>query len=195
MRINKFWYYALNYTWGLPLTIVGWLVAFVLRITGHKPVMKYGPCLVFSVGGRLWGGFSIGTTIVVDTDPSNFPDGITTNTEILSHEFGHSLQNAMFGPFMLFVVSIPSMIRYWWATIKQMKDPKFAKNFDYYSIWFEGTASEWGSWNYVMYWMPAPPVSIGLTKESVEKLLNGPRVVATKNKDGSTTIEHIDKGE
>lgn len=152
MRINKFWYYALNYTWGLPLTIIGWLVTFALRITGHKPVMKYGPCLVFSVGGSRWGGFSIGTTIVVDT--TTHPDDVS----ILHHEFGHSLQNAMFGPFMLFIVSIPSMVRYWWATIKAKKDPEFDKTFDYYSIWFEMTASEWGGWNYMAYWCPIPPI-------------------------------------
>ena len=152
MKINKFLYYALNYTWGLPLTIVGWLVAFALRITGHKPMMKYGPCLVFSVGGSQWGGFSIGTTIVVDTttDKEDLPT--------LNHEFGHSIQNAMFGPFMLFIVSIPSMVRYWWATIKSKKDIVFRRNFDYYSIWFEMTASVWGGWNYMAYWCHIPPI-------------------------------------
>lgn len=151
MKLNKFWYYLLNYTWGLPLTIVGWFVALALIITGHKP-RRYGPCFVFSVGGQNWGGFSIGTTIVVDTDPFNFPQDPGYHTDILDHEFGHSVQNALFGPFMLFVVSIPSMIRYWWATWKMKRDRGFTLTFDYYSIWFEATASSWGEENYRRYW-------------------------------------------
>lgn len=162
MQLNKFWYYVLNYTWGLPLTIVGWLVAFALRITGHKPVMKYGPCLVFSVGGPRWGGFSIGTTIVVDTDTNNFPNDIPMRTIILDHEFGHSIQNAIFGPFMPILVSIPSVIRYWYRR---------AKNYTsgYYDIWFEKTASIWGNYIYILYWMPAPPLPIVLTNNKGEQ--------------------------
>lgn len=61
------------------------------------------------------------------------------------------------------------MVRYWWATIKRRRNKPFKKPFDYYSIWFEGTASEWGSWNYVMYWMPAPPISVVSTNEKGER--------------------------
>ena len=37
------------------------------------------------------------------------------------HEFGHSFQNAILGPFMIFLVSIPSAIRYWYQTIRESK--------------------------------------------------------------------------
>lgn len=150
---SKFIYYLLQYTWGLPLTIVGWIVAAALRITGHKPVLWYGPCPVFVIGKR-WGGVSIGTTIIVDDSTENFPESKGGISQILNHEFGHSIQNALFGPFMLFLVSVPSAIRYQWSTRKMRKDPEWGRTFDYYGIWFEFTASVWGETNYIYVWKP-----------------------------------------
>lgn len=152
--LNKFWYYFLNYTWGLPLTIAGWFVALALLITGHKP-KRYGPCVVFTAGGDDWGGFSIGTIIVIDKeewDHLNRLDDLEWHTNILDHEFGHSIQNALLGPLMPFLVSIPSTVRYWWVTLKTKKDGHVPDGFDYYSIWFERTASLWGEENYRVYW-------------------------------------------
>ena len=48
---------------------------------------------------------------------------------------------------------------------------------------------------YLYYLFKSPKQLKCKLKESVEKILNGPRVSATKNEDGSVTIEHINKGE
>lgn len=44
--MTKKQFYIGNLTWGLPLNIVGFVVALVLLCTGHKP-SKYGGCLYF----------------------------------------------------------------------------------------------------------------------------------------------------
>ena len=153
LKLSKPIYYILNYTWGLLLTVAGWILAFALWITGHK-AHRFGPCLVFQFGNVYWGGFSLGTTIVVDNDPENIPKDKDDISPLLNHEFGHSIQNALFGPFMLFLVSIPSMIRYWYMMSRAADDPNYWAKVDYDAIWFEGTATRWGTDNYEAVWRP-----------------------------------------
>lgn len=115
-------YYILNYTWGLLTSLIGLLISLVLIIIGYKPV-KYHGCWYFKIG-KNYGGFSIGTTCVV----------CDTYSELLCHEYGHTYQNAILGPLWIFLVGIPSVIRYWIRSYK--KD-----NSLYDSIWFEANAS------------------------------------------------------
>lgn len=130
MKINKFFYYFLNLTWGLPLTLAGLLVAFVLIITGHKP-KHWGGCIYFNVG-KWWGGLELGLVFLTDSYDSYHTK---------CHEYGHSLQNMIWGPFFIFFIAIPSSIRYWVFTFRE----KLGKtNPEYDSIWFEGQASRWG---------------------------------------------------
>lgn len=133
---NHMWlYYLLNLTWGLLGTLMGSVIALVLIITGNKPI-RYGPCYYFIIG-KSWGGFEgVFFFLIADCMPKEH----TEHTK--EHEFGHSFQNALFGPFMIFVVLIPSIVRYWHQRIRQSKG---LSNADYDSIWFEGSASEGGS--------------------------------------------------
>ncbi len=129
--IAKFIYYILNLTWGGIMTLVGYAAALGLLISGHKPAWN-GPCLHFKVG-RNWGGVSLGLVTITDDTPT---------AEILHHEFGHTLQNAILGPLFIFLVAIPSGIRY------QMFEYRWRHNKpnpDYDSIWFEGTATKYGT--------------------------------------------------
>lgn len=137
MKGRKFLYYFLNLTWGLLLTLAGALVALFLLIIGKHP-KRHGGCLYFNIG-KNWGGVSMG--LFFFTDNSDF-------TSIKNHEYGHSLQNAILGPFMIFVVAIPSVIRYW---IHTFRDKKGKPNPPYDAIWFEGQATKWGD-ETVSYW-------------------------------------------
>ena len=123
-------YYILNLTWGLPMNIIGGLVATVLVSTGHKP-KKFEGCYHFVVG-KSWGGLNLGLFILTDEKES-----VHTKT----HEFGHSIQNAMYGIFMPFIVAIPSVIRYWYRAIRTYYG---LSNVSYDDIWFEGQASKLG---------------------------------------------------
>ena len=129
--MKKLLFYALSFTWGIIMTIIGFVVAFVLVITGHKP-KKYGLCYHFEMGkGR--GGLSLGMVMLTNVGAS---------THIRNHEHGHALQNCIWGPLMPFVIMIPSAARYWlrelWSHQGKHLDP-------YDSVWFEGQASKWGT--------------------------------------------------
>ena len=69
----------------------------------------------------------------------------SNNTSTNSHEFGHSFQNAILGPLFIFIVAIPSAIRYWVMTFREKKG-KSLKAYDL--IWFEGSATSIGEYAY-----------------------------------------------
>ena len=130
--MNKFWFYFLNLTWGLPLNIIGACVALALLITGHKP-KRFAYCVYFEVGDD-WGGFELGIFFVC---AKSMP------ISLKCHEFGHAIQNCYFGPLMPFVVSIPSAIRYWYREFKYYRQNKIPAT-KYDDIWFEKQATELG---------------------------------------------------
>ena len=129
---NKFLFYLISFTWGLPLTLAGCIVGVALLVTGHKP-QKWGHCYYFEVGNN-WGGLEFGPIFLVNKNPSNY---------IRDHEAGHAIQNCWFGPLMPFIVCIPSAIRYWYRTMRN-KMGKLCKT-GYYDIWLEAQASKLGN--------------------------------------------------
>ena len=133
---NKFLYYLLNYTWGLVYTIMGYLLMLLLIPFGKIKRSFYSNlCFEFYGWFPLKGfGFSLGTVFFTTKDPAGY---------LVIHEFGHTIQNAIFGPLTLFVVTIPSMLRFWYRRIYERVTKSFYKP-PYESIWFEGTASELG---------------------------------------------------
>ena len=64
-------------------------------------------------------------------------------TRTRPHEFGHSLQNCLWGPLFPFVIAIPSATRYWYRDISAKKGNKPTTDYD--AVWFEGQATEWGN--------------------------------------------------
>ena len=131
---NRFWFYLLSFTWGLPMTLIGCVAAAFLLSLGYKPY-KYGYCYCFEVGNG-WGGLNLGVIIIVSK---------TALERTKSHEHGHAHQNCLFGFFMPFIVGIPSVIRYWyreWLVGSGRK--KYSELPDYDAVWYEGQASEIG---------------------------------------------------
>ena len=127
---HKILYYFLNFTWGILANIMGGFVALIMLISGHKPHNYFGT-VQFKLKEH-WGGFSLGLFQVRDT---------TSSEEISYHELGHSYQNVWMGPFWLFVVAIPSMIRYAYFNHREKKG---LPNKEYDSIWYEGSSTEIG---------------------------------------------------
>lgn len=125
--MKRFLFYFLNLTWGLPLNIVGFIVALVLLCAGKKP-KRWGDCFYFKVGEN-WGGFEMGIFFLTDNTPS-----VTCR----NHEHGHAIQNCFFGVFMPFIVNIPSAIRYWYRRIREKKG--LVNETAYSDIWFEKQA-------------------------------------------------------
>lgn len=134
-KINKFWFYFLSFTWGILLTLIGCIVSIVLIISGKKP-KKYGYCWYFELGHH-WGGLELGPCFLKQQGE---------DTEYLSiHEFGHGVQNCIYGPLMPFIVCIPSVIRYWYRHFRDSMG--IGNETGYYSIWFEKQANKFGEKN------------------------------------------------
>ncbi len=114
------------------MTAFGAIIAAVLICLGYKPKKHVG-CWYFEVGTG-WGGFEAGLFFVCSKG---------SNISLKDHEFGHNIQNCILGPFMPFVVSIPSAIRYWYREFKYKRSGKIPPT-NYDSIWFEGQATKLG---------------------------------------------------
>ena len=60
-----------------------------------------------------------------------------------AHETGHGLQNCLWGPLMFFVITGPSIFRFWYREIKYYRKGKVPPT-AYDDIWFEDQATRWG---------------------------------------------------
>ncbi len=127
--MNKIKFYVLSFTWGLPMTLIGCIVAGVLMLAGHRP-KRWGYCWYFEVV-EGWGGLEMGVFFLTCKNP-------TERTK--NHELGHAIQNCYWGFLMPFVISIPSAIRYWYRVLTPNKVHPA-----YDSIWFEGQATKLGT--------------------------------------------------
>lgn len=126
-KLSKRNYYILSCTWGILVTLAGLLVSVVMLVIGKKPKKNmYG---WYFTCGSGWGGFNIGPCSIVCEDHTQ---------HVLKHEFGHSIQNCMYGPAMIVLVIIPSICRYWYRELFDISSPP------YDSIWFEGMATRLG---------------------------------------------------
>lgn len=123
-------YYTLSLTWGLPLTLVGILVALALMCVGYRP-KRFGWSWYFEVG-KNWGGLNLGLISLCGKDSDNV---------LKAHEYGHSFQNCKYGPAMV-LLTLASAARYWYYTVIE---DWLGKNLpDYDSWWLEKQATETG---------------------------------------------------
>jgi len=108
------------------MNIIGGIGAVIVRLLGYKPVW-HGKAMLFRLG-KNWGGVCLGMFIFVSE---------TMHPIRFGHEYGHSIQNAVYGFLFPFIVAIPSVVRcaYW-----NIMD----KDGNYDSVWFEKQATEWG---------------------------------------------------
>ena len=128
-------FYLIQFTWGILQNLIGVVLAIWMLITGHKPHMC-DPYIYFlepNLSGSINGGVFIVTC--------------TTFASTNLHEMGHGLQNLCWGPLMVFVISIPSFVRFWYREwYWKYKFPITGKALpDYDAIWFEGQATKWGT--------------------------------------------------
>lgn len=138
-------YWIVQFTWGSLMTLIGlFTTAFCLLFLKGK-AHRNGFGVITEVGGN-WGGLELGAFALCGRYSQK--EGPCYNPHWFEHtrrhEFGHSIQNMIFGPLFPFVVGLPSAIRYWYDRL----DKKHAseRGLDWYdSIWFEGTATNWGT--------------------------------------------------
>ena len=139
MKIIDKLYYILSFTWGILANILGAIVYGVIvassKFIKSEKKIQYGRVVL--IFGNNWGGLSLGNFVFLSKASSK-------DTSTLSHEIGHSIQNILWGPLFLFVIGIPSALRYWYRETDTYKNNP-EKHTDYDSIWFEGQATKWGT--------------------------------------------------
>ena len=112
--MKKFIYYLLQWTWGIPMNIIGSIVCLI-ALCCKCPVQKYRNAVEILVPWNF-GGVELGMFFVRGKDcPSVSP-----------HEYGHTIQNLWWGPLFPFVVALPSAARYW---IREFKTPQGRRKF------------------------------------------------------------------
>ena len=131
-------YFILSFTWGMMMSFVGAVTALVLLIFGRGGfgVVGHTPAFIFKKERN--NAFSIGLFIFVDHIEKDRFNG---------HEVGHTVQNCMYGPFVLFLVYIPSFVRYWWRTNDKHRYTKDGEFIEYDAVWFEGQATKITNWH------------------------------------------------
>ena len=84
--------------------------------------------------GEGWGGLSLGMFSFVCKDAPE---------RTKNHEFGHSIQNCIYGPAFITKVFIPSCKRYWKFRLAAKKGEPLTENYD--DAWFEAEATKLGT--------------------------------------------------
>lgn len=126
--MKSFIYYLLQFTYGILMNAIG-LIVFLITICFTHNVQKNVHSFYTTIS-KMTAGFSLGIFCFVGKNSSQY---------LINHETGHTYQNIIFGPLMLILVDIPSVIRYWYR--KGKKNLKTG----YYDIWFEKQASDLGT--------------------------------------------------
>ena len=132
-------YWFTQLTWGIIMTIIGAVATLISVSFLDGKIHRNGYGFITEVKGN-WGGVSLGAFALCGSYNqilSGYYDK-EFYAHIRKHEFGHSIQNMMMGPLFIFIVAIPSGIRYQLSRAGRLKNP-------YESIWFERTATEWGT--------------------------------------------------
>lgn len=134
---HKWLYWILQFTWNLIPNIIYFLILVVVFAIKHKKIQILDQFLIIFIGNN-WGGVSLSLGALI---ANNMSEEWTKHT--IYHERGHAYQAAMGSIFYLFIVAIPSVIR--WVI-------NHYKKLEYESIRFEHSASAIGE--YLFHGLP-----------------------------------------
>lgn len=132
LTFKRILFYIASFTWGIIMSLIGGIV-ILISLLCHRVKVWHGRA--YAIWGKGWGGLELGCFAVCAED--------CQTEHLLAHECGHGLQNAILGPFMPFLVCIPSAIRYWYRELR-FNRKGLTPPTSYDSIWFEGWATKWG---------------------------------------------------
>lgn len=134
LLFKRILFYAVSFTWGFITSFIG-LIAIGIFACGKKVRTYHGR--LYAVVGHNWGGLELGCFFLCCAESAN-------SDYLRAHEMGHGLQNCLWGPLGIFVIFIPSAIRYWYRELKYSKHGLIPPT-AYDDIWFEGQATKWGT--------------------------------------------------
>lgn len=117
-----------QWTWGLPQTLVGWIVFLACR---KQPHGTYRGCVTTRWNNR--GSMGMGMFLFLGSDDS----------QVRVHEYGHAVQSLILGPLFLPIMGIPSFL---WCNLPFCRRMRKEKGISYYRFYPESTANRLGSW-------------------------------------------------
>ena len=131
--MKTFLFYLIQWTWGLPVNLVGGIVYLICKAMGRKSE-KFGYAWITYLPWNQ-GGLSLGLFIFMKADHPN--KTWTYNTRI--HEYGHTWQCLLLGVLYYPVIAIPSAV---WCNFFEKYRQK--NNVSYYVFYPEKWANAWG---------------------------------------------------
>lgn len=133
-KLLGFLFYLVQWTWGLPVNLVGGIAFLICTKIKKRPYQRFGYSFIVFLPWKS-GGLSLGLFIFVKDCPERVK--WTYNTRI--HEYGHTWQCLLLGPLYYFVIALPSMI---WCNLFASYREK--NNVSYYKVYCESWANAWG---------------------------------------------------
>lgn len=138
--LKKFLFFLLLWTWGLPVSAIGWMAFIGLKIKGYPIDSFYNARVTYVYTKHTNGGLSIGPYIFIFY-PEDHPIKEPLLRKYLIHEYGHTYQVLLLGPLYWLIVGIPSFL---WANLSLFKSYRRKNKVSYYSLYCEGWANRLG---------------------------------------------------
>lgn len=136
-------YTALQFSWGIVQTLLGFVV-FLLNI--KSPHHFFCGCVVTT--WKRKSSLSLGEFIFCTDDPFCYypaKKSVFKYEQFYSmyevHEYGHTVQSLIFGPLYLFVVGISSIS---WAMLPCFVKLRYKKSISYFAVFPENQANSLG---------------------------------------------------
>ncbi len=133
-KLFDIFFYAVQWTWGLSVNLVGGIAYFICAKILKYPHQKFGYSNIVYMPWNQ-GGLSMGTFIFI-RDEKERKEWLY-NCRI--HEYGHTWQCLLLGPLYYPVVAIPSSI--WCNCFAKYREKN---NVSYYKLYCESWANAWG---------------------------------------------------
>ena len=133
-KAEKLFVYLVQWTWGLPVNIVGGIAYLICTKILKHPHSKFGYANIVYLPWNA-GGLSMGLFIFVRDEKKK--EEWLYNVRI--HEYGHTWQCLLLGPLYYLVIAIPSVI--WCNCFAKYREKN---NVSYYKLYCESWANVWG---------------------------------------------------
>ena len=131
--MKKWLYVFLQWTWAFPQNILGFLLSLKHRSKGTE---RYRHAIVSHWNRN--GSISLGMFLFLGKTTEK---NSSRKERLLYHEYGHTFQSLILGPFYLLIIGIPSFI---WANSKKVEKIREKKKIDYYQFYTEKWADSLG---------------------------------------------------
>jgi len=123
-------YYLLQLTWGIVQNVLGFLLWLVVWLSKPKE-RSYFFHGAFVTRWFSRDSMSLGIFLFLGTD----------DPRVVVHEYGHSIQSCILGPFYLPAIGFPSMC---WANLPSMKRKRKSGRYRYSDFYTEKWANDLG---------------------------------------------------